>query len=189
MEPSRAPTPPPLFMAQRQLHRGIPNYAFSFDARKAFDTAPHEALQLILRHLRVLPTVIDLLLYLHAAAPLRIPTAQRLTPPVHMQRRVRQGNPENPLLYALLLEPLLRVQGLCLRPPRGEVKGLIQPYIDELVVGAHTLPDFVEGVEAVAAYLSMMRMVLNPGKCAVATTEGIPGLHLPLCAYLANSWD
>ena len=34
-------TGPPLFMAQRQLQRGRPNYVFSFDAPKAFDTAPH----------------------------------------------------------------------------------------------------------------------------------------------------
>ena len=58
-------TGPPLFMAQRQLQRGRPNYVFSFDARKAFDTAPHGALHLILRHLSVLPEVIDLLLFLH----------------------------------------------------------------------------------------------------------------------------
>ena len=58
-------TGPPLFMAQRQLQRGRPNYVFSFDACKAFDTAPHGALHLILRHLSVPPDVIDLLLFLH----------------------------------------------------------------------------------------------------------------------------
>ena len=45
---------------------------FSFDARKAFYTIPHGALQLILRHLSVPPAVIDLLLYLHAAAQLHV---------------------------------------------------------------------------------------------------------------------
>ena len=93
-----------LFMAQRQLQRGRPNYVFSFDARKAFDTAPHSALHLILRHLSVPPEVIDLLLFLHTCARLRIVTAHGLTQPVHMPRGVRQGNPESPLLYAVLLE-------------------------------------------------------------------------------------
>ena len=116
-------TGPPLFMAQRQLQRGRPNYVFSFDARKALDTAPHGALHLILRHLSVPPEGINLLLLLHTCATLRIVTAHGLTQPVHMLRGVRQGNPESPLLYALLLEPLLRAQGQRLRPPGGAEQG------------------------------------------------------------------
>ena len=173
-------TGPPLFMAQRQLQRGRPNYVFSFDARKAFDTTPHGALHLILRHLSVPPDVIDLLLFLHTCARLRIVTAHGLTQPVYMLRGVRQGNPESPLLYALLLDPLLRAQGHRLRPPGGAEHSLIQAYIDDLLVVAHTLQHFVEGVGAVAAYLGMMGMGLNPRKCAMATTEGVPGLQLRL---------
>ena len=168
----------------------IPTYlpTFSFDARKAFDTALHGALHLILRQLSVPPDVIDLLLFLHTCARLRIVTAQGLRQPVYMLRGVRQGNPESPLLYALLLEPLLRVQGHRLRPPGGAEHGLIQAYIDDLLVVAHTLQHFVEGVEAVAAYLGMIGMELNPCKCAMATTQGVPGLQLRLCPHLENPW-
>ena len=118
-------TGPPLFAAQRQLERGKPNYIFSFDARKTFNTAPHGALHLILRHLSVPPAVIDLLLFLHAAARLRIASAHGLTQPVHKQRWVRQGNPESRLLYALVLEPLLRAQWHRLRSPGEAERGLI----------------------------------------------------------------
>ena len=138
-------TGPPLFMAQRQLQRGRPNYVFSFDARKAFDTAPHGALHLILRDLSVPLDVIDLLLFRHTCARLRSVTAHGLTQVVPMLRGVRQGNPESPLLYALLLEPLLRAQGHRLRPPGGAEHGLIQAYIDDLLVVAHTLQHFVGG--------------------------------------------
>ena len=181
-------TAPPLFMAQRHLQWGRPNYVFSFNACKALDTAPHGALHLILRHLPVPPAVIDLLLFLHTAARLRIATAHELTQPVHMLRGVRQGNPESPLLHAPLLEPLPRAQGHRLHPPGEAVKGLIQAYIDDLLVVAHTLQHLVEGVEDVATYLGMMGMELNPRNCAVGTTEGIPGLHLRLCAHLENPW-
>ena len=162
-------TGPPLFMAQQQLQRGGPNHVFSFDARKAFDTAPHGALHLILRHLSVPPEVIHLLLFLRTCARLRILTALGLTQPVHMVRGVRQGNPESPPLYALLLEPLLRAQGHRLRPPGEAELGLSQAYTDDLLVVAHTLQHFVEGVEAVAAYLGIMGMELNPRKCAMGS--------------------
>ena len=181
-------TGPPLFMAQRQLQRGRPNYVFSFDARKAFDTALQGALHLILSHLSVPPEVIDLLLLLRTCVRLRIVTAQGLTQPVHMLRGVWQGNPESLLLYALLLEPLLRAQGHRLRPPGEAERGLIKAYIDDLLVVAYTLQHFVEGVEAVAAYLGMMGMELNSRKCAMATTEGVPGLQLRLCSHLENPW-
>ena len=181
-------TRPPLFIAQRQLQWGRPNYVFSFDVRKAFDTAPHGALHRILRHLSVPPEVIDLLLFLHTCARLRIVTAHGLTQPVHMLRGVRQGNPESPLLYALLLEPLLRAQEHRLRPPGEAEGGRIQAYIDDLLVVDHTLQPFVEGREAVVAYLGMMGMQLDPRKCAMANTAGVPGLQLHLCPHLENPW-
>ena len=31
-------------------------------------------------------------------------------------------------------------------------------------------------------------MELNPRKCAMATTEGVPGLQLRLCPHLENPW-
>ena len=175
-------------MAQRQFQRGMPNYVFPLDACKAFDTAPHGALHLILRHLSVPVVVIDLLLFLYTCARLRIVTAHGLRQPVHMLRGVRQGNPESPLLYVLLLEPLLRAQGHRLGPARGAEQGLIQAYIDDLLVVAHTLQPLIEGVESVAAYLGMMGMELNPRKCRMATTEGVPGLQLRLCPYLETPW-
>ena len=175
-------------MAQRQLQRRRLNYVFSFDARKAFDTAPHDVLPLMLRHLSVPPEVIYLLLILHTAARLRIATAHRLTQPVHMLHGVRQANPESPLLYALLLEFLLRAQGRRQRLPGEAERGLIQAYIDDLLVVAHTLQHFVEGVEAVAAYLGMMGMELNRRNCAMATTEGVPVLQLRLSPHLENPW-
>ena len=160
---------PPLFMAQQQLERGKPNFILSFDSRQAVDTAQHAALRLILRHLSMPPAVMDLPLFLHAAARLRIVTAHGLGQPVHMQSGDRQGNLESSLLYVLLLQPLLRAREHRLRPPGGSKRGLIQAYIDDLLVVAHTLQDFAEGIEAVAAYLKMMGMELNPRNCAIAT--------------------
>ena len=178
--------PPVHFAAAARA--GRPKYVFSFDARKALDGALHSALHLILRHLFVPPEVIDPLHFLLTAARLLISRAHGLTQPVHMLCCVRQGNPESPLPYALLLEPLVRAQGHRLRPPGEAERGLIQAYIYDLLVVSHMLHHFVEGVEAVATYLGMMGMELNPRKCAMATTEGVPVLHLCLCPHLENPW-
>ena len=56
----------------------------------------------------------------------------------------------------------------------------------DLVVVAHTLPDFAKGMEAVAEYLCMMGMELNPRKRAMAMTEGVLGVYLRACPHLAN---
>ena len=134
------------------------------------------------------PEVIDLLLFLHTAARLCIAMAHGLTKPVHMLCGVRQGNPQSSLLYALLLEFLLRAQVHSLRPPGEAKRGLIQTYIDDLLVVANRLQHFVKGVESRDAYLGMMDMELNPRKCAMTTTEGFLGLQLRLCPHLEDAW-
>ena len=91
------------------------------------------------------PAVIDLLIFLQTAARLRIAAANRLTQPVDILWNVHQGQPRSPLLYALLLELLLRAQGYRLHPPGEAERGLIEVYIDDLLVVAHTLQHFVEG--------------------------------------------
>ena len=53
---------------------------------------------------------------------------------------------------------------------------------------AHTLQQFVEGVDAVATYLGMMAMELNPRTCAIAITEGVPALQLHSCPHVENKW-
>ena len=50
------------------------------------------------------------------------------------------------------------------------------------------LQHFVEGVQAVPAYLGRIGMELNPRKCAMATMEGVPGLQLRLCPHLEHPW-
>ena len=93
--------------------------------------------------------VVDLLLFLHAAARLRIAPVQGLKQPVNMQPGIRQGDRGSPLLYAPFLESLLRAKRHRLRPPGEAERGHVQAYIDNLLVVAHTLQDLAEGVQAV----------------------------------------
>ena len=86
----------------------------------------------------------------------------------------------------LHLAALLGAQVHHLHPPGEDERGLIQAYIDHLLVVAHTLQDFVYGGEALAAYMETMGVELNPA--SLPWPEGIPGLHLRLCPNLAAPW-
>ena len=99
----------PVFLAQRRLQRGLEeNHVLAFDVSKAFDTAPHGALALLLRHMGVPDELIRLFHTLSCGSLVRIVTAHAPTPSIRLHRGVRQGSAESAVLYLLLLEPLLR---------------------------------------------------------------------------------
>ena len=85
------------------------------------------------------------------------------------------------MLDLLLLEPLLRslarkAQG----DPRHAVPPLVQAYCDDLLLIAHSVPQFLEYEVAIAEYLADTGMSLNVGKCAYATTARIPSIMVCL---------
>ena len=66
----------PVFLAQRRLQRGLEeNHVLAFDVSKAFDTAPHGALALLLRHMGVPEELIRLFHTLSCGSLVRIITA------------------------------------------------------------------------------------------------------------------
>ena len=85
------------------------------------------------------------------------------------------------MLYLLLLEPLLRSLA---RKARGDarhaVPPLVQAYRDDLLLIAHSLPQFLEYAAAIAQYLTDMGMSLNVSKCAYANTARIPSIMVCL---------
>ena len=57
---------------------------------------------------------------------------------------------------------------------------LVQAYCDDLLLIAHSLPQFLEYAAAIAQYLTDMGMSLNVGKCAYANTARIPSIMVCL---------
>ena len=79
------------------------------------------------------------------------------------------------MLYLLLLEPLLRSLACKARgDARHTVPPLVQAYCDDLLLIAHSLPQFLEYAAEIVQYLTDMGMSLNVGKCAYANTARIP---------------
>ena len=172
----------PVFLAQRRLQRGQEeNHVLAFDASKAFDTTPHGALALRLRHMGVLEELIRLFHTLSCGSLVRIVTAHGPTPSIRLHRGLRQGSAESAVLYLLLLEPLLRsLASKARRDTRHDVPPLVQAYCDDLLLTAHSLPQFLEYAAAIAQYLTDMGMSLSVGKCAYANTARITSIMVCL---------
>ena len=172
----------PVFLAQRRLQRGQEeNHALAFDVSKAFDTAPHGELALLLRHMGVPEELIRLFHTLSCGSLVRIVTAHGPTPSIRLHKGLRQGSAESVVLYLLLLEPLLRSLACKARgDARHAVPLLVQACCDDLLLIAHSLPQFLEYAAAIAQYLTDMGMSLNVGKCAYANTARIHSIMVCL---------
>ena len=166
----------PVFLARRKLQRGQEeNHVLAFVVSKAFDTAPHGALTLLLRHMGVPEELIKLFHTLSYDSTVRIVTAHGPTPSIRLLKGLRQGSAQSAVLYLLLLEPLLRILASKARgDARHAVPPLVQAYCDDLVLIGHSLPQFLEYAAAIAQYLGDMGMSLNVSKCAYASTARMP---------------
>ena len=141
-----------VFLAQRRLQRGQEeNHVLAFDVSNAFDTAPHGALALLLRHMGVPEELIRLFHTLSCGSLVRIVTAHSPTPSIWLHRGLRQGSAESAVLYLLLLEPLLRSLACkAWGDIRHAVPPLVQAYCDDLLLMAHSLPQFREYAAVIA---------------------------------------
>ena len=91
-----------VFVAQRRLQRGLEeNHVLALDVSKAFDTAPHGALALLLRHMGVPEELIRLFHTLTCGSLVRIVTAHGPTPSIqlHRLRRGDHGSTHLPQVY------------------------------------------------------------------------------------------
>ena len=172
----------PVFLPQRRLQRGQEeNHVLALDVSKAFAKAPHRALALLLRHMGVPEELIRLFHTLSCGSVVRIVTAHGQSPSIRLHRGLRQGSAASAVLYLLLLEPLLRSLACKARgDTRHAVAPVVQAYCDDLLLIAHSLPQFLEYAAAIAQYLTDMGMSLNVGKCAYANTARIHSIMVCL---------
>ena len=98
----------PVFRAQRRLQRGQEeNHVLAFDVIKAFDTDPHAALALRMRHMAVPEELIKLFNTPSYGSTVRVVTAHRPTLSIRLHRGLQQGSVDRAVLYLLLPEPPL----------------------------------------------------------------------------------
>ena len=171
---------------------GGPDHVVSFDVSKAFDSAPHSAIEVVLTHLGVPSGLRFLLLFAHCAAQVRIVTAYGLTRTITLYRGVTQGAVENPILFNLVLEPLLRALPGCLAL---DPEGILLGYCDDLLLIVHNWNDLHLAIKYLSEYLGALGMKFNPAKCKFVTTEQkrytrvcLSGVWLDVPAVLAATY-
>ena len=167
-----------VFMAQRSLQRGQEeNHLLAFDVSKAFDTAPHAELALLLRHMGFTEELVRLLYTLGCGFLVHNVTTRGPRRSIRLHRGLRQGIAQCAVLYLILVEPLLRSLAC---KARGDalhtVTPLVQGYCDDLLLIAHSLPQLLEYAAAIAQYLTDWGMSINVGRCADHNTARIPSM-------------
>ena len=125
-------------------------------------------------HMGVLEEHIKLFDTINCGSTVRIVKAHGPTPSMRLHRGLRQGSAESAVLYLLLLEPLLRSLARKAQEDAGHaMPPVVEAYCNNLLLIAHSLPQFLEYAEAITQYLADMGMSRNVGKCAYATTTRI----------------
>jgi hypothetical protein len=90
----------------QQMHN--PLHVCYIDLRKAYDSVSHEGLWTTLRAMQFDEHFITILQAMYADNVTRVITPHGLTDDIAVTRGLRQGCPLSPLLFVLLLEPLLQ---------------------------------------------------------------------------------
>jgi hypothetical protein len=127
-------------------HTKEPLHVFYIDLRKAYDSVSHEGLWTTLRAMHISDEFIALLQSMYADNTTQVITPHGLTDSINITRGLRQGCPLSPLLFVLLLEPLLqRIQrdeqceGVpCVQGGGVGVRCKALAYADDVALVAHS---------------------------------------------------
>ena len=151
----------PVFLAHHKMRRfKEENHAMALDVSKAFDTAPHGALALLLRHMGVQEELQSGHCHFARSHPGH-PPPSRLVAGQRRKRCAVSAPHGIPPAEASQQGP---------GDKRHAVPLVAQAYVDNLVLIAHALPQFLKYAEAISRYLADMGMFLNVCKGVYATT-------------------
>eukprot|EP01018_Ginkgo_biloba_P014117 Gb_03256 [translate_table: standard] len=133
-------------------------YVAFIDFKKAYDMVPHEVLMKKLRVARVAGKALDFFKNLYFSTSVKVRFEDLVTPPITIQRGVRQGCPTSPSLFNIFINDImdgLKALGVEVLGISDVIAGLL--FADDLVLFAKYL-----GLE-VDSKLSIKRMVKERG--------------------------
>nr|CAI5866823.1 unnamed protein product [Callosobruchus analis] len=135
------------------------------DVSKAFDTVPHNVLGHALRRKGFPEQVVRIVENAYEDVYTTI-ELERAPVEIRLQRGVKQGDPLSPLLFNLVLEPLLEALE---REPGYDIDNETQisslAFADDLLLVAQTVPLAKEQLSRTEAYLRCLGMKIAASKC------------------------
>jgi hypothetical protein len=140
--------------------------AVVLDVSKAFDTVPHQAMVPALRKKGVPTHLMNMVINAYQDVHATI-AADGGKATVHLRRGVKQCDPESPLLFTAVIEPLL----LALEDQPGytiseDLAVSSLAFVDDLVLLADTPDQAKAQLLATEAYLGSLGMSISASKCA-----------------------
>jgi Reverse transcriptase (RNA-dependent DNA polymerase) len=147
----------------RKMSRTRGGVAVQLDVTKAFDTAPHSAIKTALRNKGIPGFVCDLVArsYVGVTTSIAHPDGNIA---IQLLRGVKQGDPLSPLLFNLILEPLLldleKMAGFSV----GTIRVSVLAFADDLFLLADDPGKAQALLHATETYLNKLGMSLAPEK-------------------------
>jgi hypothetical protein len=140
------------------------------DISKAFDTVPHEVIGDALRRKGIPETVVRLIRDSYNDMSTVIKQGA-VEVPINLQRGVKQGDPLSPMIFNIIMEPLL----IKLESMEGYLVGgqtvSSLAFADDLILLARREEQAITMLSVVEQYLEGLGMKLSAPKCAAVTIK------------------
>lgn len=162
-------------------HTKRPMHLCYIDLRKAYDSVSHEGLWTTLRAMHISDHFIALLQSAYSDNTTQIITPHGLTDNVTITRGLRQGCPLSPLLFILLLEPLLQrmardpdCPGMQCRILSDDIATCVKSlaYADDVALVAHSRQDLQRALDHFSEFCNYhgMNIAVDRADAAVKLT-------------------
>ena len=156
-------------------------YAISVDFEKAYDSISHDAIYMVLQHLKFPEQFINLVRGMIAGSKARIRNGEHYSEFFDVLRGVKQGCPLSPLLFALVIEPLAnRIRKHSIGASLGNIFQAIILYADDIFLFAANPEDQLKQIEILDNFYLATGLKMNKQKSLHISSHDNE-LNIPVC--------
>lgn len=135
------------------------------DISKAFDTIPHQAIRLGLERKGISLVVVNYILNMYSGCKTTIKTRDGEVP-IELKRGVKQGDPLSPLLFNLVIEPIIElIQNNSSEITVEEENLAAMAFADDMILLARDRKTAIDQINSVYTELRKRGMKLSVEKC------------------------